>query len=63
MKPVQPKLVKRVEAAAMFHVTPRTLAYWRSKNKGPRYVRFSRNRVKYLTTDVAAFCKRNRDAA
>jgi excisionase family DNA binding protein len=34
------------EAARLLRLAPRTLKKWRSRNKGPRFVRFG-NRVRY----------------
>jgi excisionase family DNA binding protein len=48
------KLLTAAEAAERLGVSERTLANWRSLNRGPRYG-VLRTRVRYRETDVDAF--------
>ena len=44
-----------IEAAAFLGVKPQTMRQWRSKNKGPKFVRVSRNVIRYMAKDLEAF--------
>lgn len=47
-------LIDSRETAFMLGISPRTLANWRSRSKGPTYIRFGKNRspVMYRLCDV-----------
>ena len=49
------KPLKDVEAAAFLGVKPQTMRVWRHKNIGPKFVRVSRNVVRYLVKDLEEF--------
>ena len=49
------KPLKDVEAAAFLGVKPQTMRVWRQKNIGPKFVRVSRNVVRYLVKDLEEF--------
>jgi hypothetical protein len=44
-----------VEAAAFLGVKPQTMRTWRHKNIGPRFIRVSRNVIRYMAKDLEAF--------
>lgn len=48
-------LLTDIEAAAMLGVKNQTVRQWRSKNKGPKYIRVSRNVIRYRSEDLEAF--------
>lgn len=52
------QLLTRDEAAALLLLNPRTLDNWRSKGKGPRYVKAGR-KVAYRMTDLTAWVEEN----
>jgi predicted DNA-binding transcriptional regulator AlpA len=43
------------EAASMLGVAVATLTTWRSRNKGPRFVRVGTTKIGYLEEDLRAF--------
>ncbi|WP_416375647.1 helix-turn-helix transcriptional regulator [Neomicrococcus lactis] len=47
--------VSTKEAARYLGLAPKTLAHWRSRGKGPRYLRFGVKSVSYLRADLAEF--------
>ena len=48
-------LLTDIEAAAYLGVKNQTVRQWRSKNKGPKYIRVSRNVIRYRSEDLEAF--------
>jgi predicted DNA-binding transcriptional regulator AlpA len=48
-------ILKPDEAAEMLRITPRTLADWRYRGVGPRFVRYSGRAVRYRLRDVDAW--------
>jgi predicted DNA-binding transcriptional regulator AlpA len=48
-------ILKPDEAAEMLRITPRTLADWRYRGCGPRFVRYSGRAVRYRLRDVDAW--------
>lgn len=51
----EPEYLSAKELAKRWHLSPRTLANWRSAGKGPAYVLVTGNRVLYAMTEVRAF--------
>jgi predicted DNA-binding transcriptional regulator AlpA len=49
------KLLKDTEAAAFLGVKDQTVRTWRSKNIGPKYIRISRNIIRYRSEDLEAY--------
>ena len=49
-----PQLLTPDDAAMMLHSSRRTLEWWRTVDRGPKYVRLGR-RVFYREGDLAAF--------
>ncbi|MBL8422344.1 MAG: DNA-binding protein [Candidatus Accumulibacter phosphatis] len=43
------------QAAALIGVKPGTLAAWRYRKQGPRFIKVSQNVVRYMPEDVQAF--------
>lgn len=54
----QARALTSEEAAEVLGVSPETLPSWRSRGKGPRYVRLGRA-VRYLESDLAEYLQRN----
>lgn len=57
-KPKQPPakaLLDTPQAAEYLSVAPHTLAVWRMKGKGPRYVRLNSVAIRYKITDLDAY--------
>lgn len=52
-----PPLLNATEAAEYLQLSPKTLANWRSKNEGPRFLRVGRRRILYRAEDLIAFSK------
>jgi predicted DNA-binding transcriptional regulator AlpA len=48
-------LLTERETAELLKVSPRTLAAWRQRRRGPRVVKFARNSVRYRRADVLDF--------
>jgi predicted DNA-binding transcriptional regulator AlpA len=48
-------LLRERETAQLLNFSPRTLAAWRLRHRGPRFVKFARNSVRYRRADVVAF--------
>ncbi len=48
-------LLTERQTAELLNVSPRTLAAWRLRRRGPRVVKFGRNSVRYRRGDVLAF--------
>jgi predicted DNA-binding transcriptional regulator AlpA len=49
------RLLTPPEAAEFFRITERTLAEWRLRGTGPRYVRLTGRGVRYRESDLLAF--------
>ena len=49
------RLLTDIEAAAFLGVKNQTVRTWRSKNIGPKYIRVSRNVIRYRAEDLEAF--------
>jgi len=52
------KLLSSDEAASYLGISPVTLAVWRSKKRGPKYIKVG-GCVKYSTADLENFIKKN----
>jgi len=52
------KLLSSDEAASYLGISPATLAVWRSKKRGPKYIKVG-GCVKYSTADLENFIKKN----
>lgn len=48
-------LLKDTDAAALLGVKDQTVRTWRSKNIGPKYIRISRNIIRYRREDIEAY--------
>lgn len=48
-------LITEVQAARILSLAPRTLAGWRRRKYGPRYVALARNAIRYYPSDLFAF--------
>lgn len=48
------------EAAALIHVSPRTLEGWRLRGGGPAFLRVGKRLVRYAAGDVLTWAKRQR---
>jgi hypothetical protein len=44
-----------IEAAVFLGVKPQTMRQWRSKNKGPKFIRVSRNVIRYMAKDLEEY--------
>ena len=53
------QLLTTTEAAALLGLSPLTLQDWRSRNRGPRYVRLSRRAIRYRPSDIEDFIEKN----
>ncbi|MBS0462985.1 MAG: helix-turn-helix domain-containing protein [Proteobacteria bacterium] len=51
-------LIADSELAALLSVSTKTLANWRGKGEGPRFVKVGKRCVRYRQSDVAAFIER-----
>ena len=51
----QNALVTPATAAARLHVRPRTLEFWRSRGRGPKFVRLGEKTLRYAITDLDAY--------
>ena len=49
------ELLKDTDAAALLGVKDQTVRTWRSKNIGPKYIRISRNIIRYRREDIEAY--------
>lgn len=49
------RLLTPMEAAELLTLQPSTLAEYRTHGKGPRFIRLSRNTVRYKLTDLLDF--------
>jgi hypothetical protein len=49
------KPLKDTEAAVFLGVKPQTMRVWRHKNIGPKFVRVSRNVVRYMAADLEEY--------
>lgn len=52
-------IVSEAEAAPMLSVKTQTLRVWRTRGKGPPYLKFSR-KVRYRLSDLLAFIEASR---
>jgi hypothetical protein len=48
-------LLTEAQAAKILTLAPRTLAGWRRRKCGPRYVALARNAIRYYPDDLLAF--------
>lgn len=53
-----PRVVTEAEAAEILGVAPRTLADWRFRGVGPRYLAYSRRSVRYRIGDLVEYIER-----
>lgn len=51
-----------IEAAEMIGCSPSTLNSWRSRGKGPKFIRIA-GRIRYIKTDLAAWINDQINAA
>jgi len=49
------RLLSPVEAGELLQLQPSTLAQYRSKGQGPKYVRLSKNVVRYKFSDLISY--------
>jgi len=48
-------VLNTAEAAKLLHVSPKTLAFWRSTGDGPVFLRLGVRTVRYRRTDLLAY--------
>jgi predicted DNA-binding transcriptional regulator AlpA len=53
--PVSDKLCSADEAAELLGIAPQTLAHWRVRGSGPRYITLSARCVRYRASDIQAW--------
>lgn len=49
------KLCTPVETASLLGIAPQTMAHWRVRGSGPRYVLLNRRCVRYRLSDIQAW--------
>jgi predicted DNA-binding transcriptional regulator AlpA len=57
---IAPTLIDEKKAALMLSLSTRTLQMWRFQGVGPRFVRISRNCVRYDHADLVAWIEDNK---
>lgn len=55
------KFYNEKELAQLLGLKPRTLQEWRTKKRGPKYIRISNNTVRYDAQDVEAWIKERKE--
>lgn len=53
-------LLDERSTSALLHVSPRTLERWRAQGRGPEWIKFARNCVRYERRAIADFIQAKR---
>jgi len=56
-----PTLLDTAAAAQVLGLQPRTLEHWRSKRRGPAFIRLSATRVRYALDDLESWLQARTD--